>query len=321
MLSTAERSFRAAAFVEGREDRSIVSDIDTITQNRTLKRLAEQAREKAVVGGWESAVVINQEILKHAPQDSAAANRLGKALDQLGRVEEAIEAYKSAIEMDPGNMIAQRNVERLELLRDREPEPAKKNGDKKAIRASVFIEETGKTYVTELVRPTATDALARLSPASEVQLRDEADGFAVYDQFDNKLGMLEPLVSRTLKKLVEAGNQYEAFVVALSGRTVRIIIREVYRDPGVPAHLALPAQAKLPAPRPYIRDQRTPDDLPDVLYYDDDEPEDDEDDETEDTASVGEGEDSEDDDDAVEPEEVIGETSDEEDDDTPIVRS
>ena len=300
-----------------------MADIHTITQNKTLKNLAEQARQKAVDGDWEEAATINQEILKHAPQDSSAANRLGKALDQLGRIEEAIEAYSSAYEMDPGNIIAQRNMERLEQLRDREPPPAVKTDGAKAIRASVFIEETGKTYVTELVRPAIGDALARLAPASQVDLRDESNGFAVYDQFGNKLGMLEPLVSRTLRKLVEAGNQYEAFVVALSGRTVRIIIREVYRDPNVPAHLALPAQAKLPAPRPYVRDQRTPDDLPDVLYYDEDEGDDDEDDEEEAGTTI-DPEDVDDDDteeDSLEPEEVVGETADDEDEDPPIVRS
>lgn len=298
-----------------------MSDIDTITQNRTLKRLAEQAREKAVVGDWETAVAINQEILKHAPQDSSAANRLGKALDQLGRIEQAIEAYRSASEMDPGNMIALRNVERLELLRDREPPAAVMTNGKKAIRASVFIEETGKTYVTELVRPTTGDSLARLSPASRVDLRNESDGFAVYDQFDNRIGMLEPLVSRNLRNLVEAGNEYEAFVVALSGRTVRIIIRETYRDPDVDSHLALPAQAKLPAPRPYVRDQRTPDDLPGVLYYDEDEPDDDEDDDAEAAIDPDEAADDADDDDSHETEEVVGESTDDDDDDPPIVRS
>ncbi|MEX2425533.1 MAG: hypothetical protein WD401_02105 [Thermomicrobiaceae bacterium] len=297
-----------------------MSDIDTITQNRTLKRLAEQARIKAVDGSWEEAVAINREILKHAQQDSSAANRLGKALDQLGRIEAAIEAYKSAAEMDPGNIIAHRNVERLELLRDREPPPAVNGNRSKAIRAAVFIEETGKTYVTELVRPTIGDPLARLSPASQVELRNESDGFSVYDQFDNRLGVLEPLVSRTLKKLVDAGNEYEAFVVALSGRTVRIIIREVYRDPDIAAHLALPAQAKLPAPRPYVRDQRTPDDLPGVLYYDEDYPDEDEDDDTDDNTGADETGD-DDTDDSMEPEEVVGETTDEDEDDTPIVRS
>jgi hypothetical protein len=297
-----------------------VSDIDTITQNRTLKNLAERARQLAVAGEWESAAATNQEILKHAQQDSSAANRLGKALDQLGRIEEAIESYKSAAEMDPGNIIAQRNVERLELLRDREPPPAVTTHGTKAIRASVFIEETGKTYVTELVRPTTGDSLARLSPASQVQLKDESDGFAVYDQFDNKLGMLEPLVSRTLRKLVQAGNEYEAFVVALSGRTVRIIIRETYRDPNVAAHLALPAQAKLPAPRPYIRDQRKPDDLPDALYFDDDDTDDDDED-SEDAVDPDDVSEDSDDDDDLASEEVVGESSDEDEDDTPIVRS
>jgi hypothetical protein len=298
-----------------------LSDIDTITQNRTLKRLAEQARERAVIGAWEDAVIINQEILKHASQDSSAANRLGKALDQLGRIEEAIEAYRAAAEMDPGNIIAQRNIERLEMLKDREPPPIVTNDSSKAIRASVFIEETGKTYVTELVRPATGDALARLSPATQVELRIDADVFAIYDQFGNRLGMLEPLVSRTLKKLVEAGNVYEAYVVALSGRTVRIIIREVYRDPGLPLHLALPAQAKLPAPRPYIRDQRKPDDLPDSLYYDD-EDSDDDDDDSGDSDETTDDEDADDDsDDDLETEEVVGEATDEDEDDTPIVRS
>jgi hypothetical protein len=298
-----------------------VADVNTITQSRTLKHLAEQARLRAVAGQWDEAITINQEILKHAPQDSAAANRLGKALDQLGRIEEAIEAYQSAAEMDPGNIIARRNVERLELLGDREPQPARKREGSKAIKASVFIEETGKTYVTELVRPATGDVLARLSPASQVELRDEANGIAVYDQFDNRLGSLEPLASRTLRKLIEAGNAYEGFVVALSGRTVRIIIREVYRDPDVAAHLALPAQAKLPAPRPYIRDQQTPDDLPSSLYYDDDEVDDDDDDENEDAVDPDDAENGDDQDDDLEPEEVIGESNDEDEDDTPIVRS
>lgn len=295
-----------------------MADVETITQNRTLKKLGEHARELAVAGRWEEAVTVNQEVLKHSPQDSQAANRLGKALDQLGRIEEAIEAYKSADEMDPGNVIAQRNVERLELLRDREPPRASNGGQSKAIRASVFIEETGKTYVTELVRPIVGDAMARLSPASPLDLRVEDDTIAVYDRLENRLGTLEPIVSRTLKQLLDAGNQYEAYVVALSGRTVRIIIREVYRHPDVPSHLALPAQAKLPAPRPYIRDQGTPDDLATELYFEDDEPEDEE---SEEGTESDESADEEEPEGPDEPEEVIGETSDEDEDDTPIVRS
>jgi tetratricopeptide (TPR) repeat protein len=298
-----------------------VSDIDTITQNRTLKRLAERARELAVAGDWEYSVKANQEILKHSPQDSAAANRLGKALDQLGRIEEAIEAYRSAAEMDPGNIIAQRNVERLELLRDKEPPPATNGKQGKAIRANVFIEETGKTYVTELVRPNSGDALARLSPASEVELRTEEETIAAFDHFGNRLGVLEPIVSRTLRQLIEAGNRYEAYVVALSGRTVRIIIREVYRHPDVPAHLSLPAQAKMPAPRPYIRDSRAPHELGGDLYYDDEDgDDDDEGDEDSSDSDVVDIDDEEDEDD-IEPEEVVGEDTDDDEDDTPIVRS
>lgn len=281
-------------------------------QNRTLKRLAERARELAVAGEWEATVEINKEILKHLPQNVSASNRLGKALDQLGRIDEAIGAYQHSIEIDSSNVIAQRNILRLEQLRDREPLPAGEGKKGPSIRADVFVEETGKTYVTELIRSRNNDALTRLSPASEIDLRAEGELVAAYDQFGNILGFLEPRISRRVRMLIEAGNQYQGFVVALSGRTVRIIVRETYRHPDVPLHKALPPQAKMPAPRPYIRDTAAVRDLDSDLYLDDDD-----DDDDEDLDAVGD-----DDDDAgdLDADDVVGETPDEEEDDTPIVR-
>jgi hypothetical protein len=295
-----------------------LSTFSTAPQNRTIKRMAERAREAAVAGEWDAAVQINREILKHVPQDASASNRLGKALDQLGRIDEAIEAYQASMEIDATNVIANRNIQRLEQLRDREPAPAAEGKSGPAIRASVFIEESGKTYVTELVRSRNNDALTRLSPASEIELRPEGDLVAAHDQFGNKLGYLEPRISRRVRELIEAGNQYRGFVIALSGRTVRIIVREVYRHPDVPLHMALPPQAKMPAPRPYIRDTAATRDLDPDLYLDDeDEPDDDAED---DEIDAGGGDQEEDGDDDLDAEEVVGEETEDEEDDTPIVR-
>jgi hypothetical protein len=296
-----------------------LSTFSTAPQNRTIKRMAERAREAAVAGDWEGAVEINQEILKHVPQDASASNRLGKALDQLGRIDEAIEAYQASMEIDASNVIAQRNIQRLEQLRDREPPPAAEGKSGPAIRASVFIEETGKTYVTELVRSRNNDALTRLSPASEIELRPEGDLVAAFDQFGNKLGYLEPRISRRVRELIEAGNQYQGFVIALSGRTVRIIVREVYRHPDVPLHMALPPQAKMPAPRPYIRDTAATRDLDPDLYLDD-EDETDEDVEDDDLDGAGDDQEEDDTDDDLDAEEVVGAETGDEEDDTPIVR-
>jgi hypothetical protein len=295
-----------------------VSTFSAAPQSRTLKRLAERARELAVAGEWSDAAEVNREILKHLPQDVSASNRLGKALDQLGRIDEAIEAYQHSVEIDASNIIAQRNIQRLEQLRDREPPPADEGRKGPAIRADVFVEETGKTYVTELIRSRNNDALTRVAPASEVALRPDGEFIAAIDQFGNVLGYLEPRISRRVRQLIEAGNQYQGYVVALSGRTVRIIVREVYRHPEVPLHMALPPQAKMPAPRPYIRDSAASRDLDSDLYLeDDDDTDDDTDDDEIDTAG---DDDADDDGDLDEDDDVVGETPDEDEDDTPIVR-
>ncbi|MDI3339227.1 MAG: tetratricopeptide repeat protein [Sphaerobacter sp.] len=219
-------------------------------RSRTLRRQAEEARRAAVEGRWEDAVKLNRAILEHAPRDVDAHNRLGKALMELGRIAEAIQAYREALNLDPGNVIAQRNLERLEKAAPDGPPPQ----TPAAIQARVFIEEVGKTYVTDLVRPGPAAVRNRVTPADEVELRREGQTVHVYTMDGQRLGQLEPRIAMRLLTLLDAGNRYQAYVVAVNDDTVRIILRETYRDPNAPEHLAFPRQAKMPPPRPYIRD-------------------------------------------------------------------
>ena len=116
---------------------------------------ATPARRAAIAhatrGEWEEAVDTNRQLLELGP-DIDAYNRLGKALAELDRHAEALEAYEQALERDATNRIAQRNVERLRLVMAAD-KPDEKNGKGRTDKApaTLFIEEMGKTGRARLI--------------------------------------------------------------------------------------------------------------------------------------------------------------------------
>lgn len=278
----------------------------------SLRRQADEALRFAVQGEWEKAVEANRRILEVSSRDVDAFNRLGKALMELGRFPAALEAYQATIEIDPGNAIARRNLVRLEqatasaaaAVEAPPPAPA-------AVRARVFIEEVGKTYVTDLTRPATFEALSRIAPADEVELRPAGNQVEVFTVDGVLLGQLEPRIAQRLIRLLQMGNRYQAFVVALTGNTVRVILREVFRNPAVSEPASFPRQAKIAAPRPYLRDTgRLAREMGQDLLLDSDDDDDDADDESEEPDTLDEETDEE--------EEFIDEPSAAEDEEPPI---
>ncbi|MCS7246207.1 MAG: tetratricopeptide repeat protein [Thermomicrobium sp.] len=222
-------------------------------ERRLLRRLTQAAKQAAFQGQWERAVELNRRITEVAPRDVAAWNRLGHAYAELGRVAEARAAYQRALEIEPANSIAQRNITRLEWLAGQStdgviPMPLGRS----APRPDVFMEEMGRTYVTDLLRPAAAFVLARLFPGQEVLLDFRDDAVFVVDADGTPLGQLEGRLARRVLRFAREGNQYRAYVVQLTGDTLRIILREVYRA----AHLvnvpSFPPQPKIAPPRPYL---------------------------------------------------------------------
>jgi len=224
-------------------------------ERRLVRRLTTAAKQLALEGRWAEAVEVNRRIVELAPRDVAAHNRLGRALAELGQSAEAKQAYERALELDPSNQIAQRNVHRLEWLStvSADAGPGVRPGTGR-LRADVFVEEVGKTYVTDLLRPAAPAQLARIFPGAELGLRLLDQTVEVVDASGTRLGQLDRQLSERIIEASQLGNRYRVFVVALTGDTLRVILREVFRHP---AHLdrpSFPRQAKIAAPRPYLRE-------------------------------------------------------------------
>src|ERR1035438_3296482 len=68
-----------------------------------LEDLRTLAREAT---GDEESIAINRSILKQSPQDIVAMNRLGRAYQAIGWIDQAKRTFQQVIGIDPSNQIA-----------------------------------------------------------------------------------------------------------------------------------------------------------------------------------------------------------------------
>ncbi len=239
-----------------------LGEADTTTRQR--RQLGEAAIAHATRGEWESAVEANRQLLEFGP-DIDAYNRLGKALAELGRHDEALAAYEQALERDATNRIAQRNVERLRLLAQSGKSKSRGNGRPVKAPATVFIEEMGKTGRARLINLGAPRVLAPLSPGDSVTLVAEKDEL-VAKVGSATIGAVEPRIAGRLTKLMAGGNRYEAAITTIheAGGEVTIIIREVFTHPSNFGKVSFPTVGQVAGGvRPYMKGS--------ALRYDDEE--------------------------------------------------
>lgn len=195
-------------------------------QVQVRRRESERAVKLAMANRWEDAVAANRAILEVFPNDTDSYNRLGKALMELKRFPSARKAYKKALELDPSNQIAKKNLERISVL-------AKAGGEQKEgtrVDPSLFIEEMGKTALTTLERVN-DEGLVKLTAGDSVQLKRKKEELLVETTGGDTVGSVEPRLRSRILKLLEGGSEYAAAVTSLEGGACRIIIKETYRAP------------------------------------------------------------------------------------------
>jgi hypothetical protein len=229
------------------------------TKQATKRQIIETARQAALDGRWEDAIELNRALVERSPREAEAHNRLGRAFLALHRYGEATEAYSNALRADPANLIARRNLQRLELLRHRAPgaetaENAAGNGAPATVmpRTTVFIEEIGKTWVDELVNPAEREVLAEVFPDEQLRLEVDGDRLVVLRRDGRRLGEIEAKTAERVVELMAGGNRYEVYALGLSPQSLRVILREVFRDPAQATKVSFPRQI---TSRAYLRER------------------------------------------------------------------
>lgn len=206
-------------------------------QAKIRRQLTQEAIDLAMQGRWKEAVEVNREILESFPTDPDAHNRLGRALMELGRYQEARQAYQQSLELDPYNSIAKKNLSRLAPLGDQDATPQR---EPQRVIPQLFISETGRTGVVALEHPAPPQVLGRKAAGDEVFLRPHSQRLILEDSQGEYLGEVEARHAPRLIRLMEGGNLYTAAIASISDDQVRVVVRETYQHPDQAGRLSFP---------------------------------------------------------------------------------
>jgi tetratricopeptide (TPR) repeat protein len=230
--------------------------------------MSDHAVKLAISSRWDEAVAINRDILRLFGGEAEVYNRLGKALSEVGQIADAREAYRSALERDPANTIAKRNLDRLAAI----PDEAAARAAPSQLDTRLFVEETGKSTVAGLLALDANKS-GLLDAGDLVQLQVQGKSVNVVNMAGDYVGLVEPRIGLRLAKLMTTGNRYSAAIVS-SQPGLRVMIRETHQHPANVNVVSFP-QAKASDVRAYTRRGllRTADD---VEYGDEDDGEEEE---------------------------------------------
>jgi tetratricopeptide (TPR) repeat protein len=217
---------------------------------RLRRKASQEAIALAMQSRWQEAVNINQSIIELFPTDIDAYNRLGRAYMELGEFRKAMEAYSRAIQHDPHNPIAQRNLQRLSLLRDSKISVKE---ERREASPDLFIGEMGKAGVVSLQDLAPKEVLAKMAAGNQVYLKVRGRQLAIENESGDYLGLVEPPHGFRLAKLMEGGNKYAAAIVNIDNSNARVIIRETFQHPSQVGRLSFPVKA-VEGFQPHVKD-------------------------------------------------------------------
>ncbi len=188
-----------------------------------MKATSTQAIQTALTGDWQKALQLNKSILEEDPKNVEALNRMALAYTVLGKSKSARNTYQKVLEIDPLNSIALKNLKKIKTDSGREPN----NGAPIQVN-NIFLEETGKTKVIELINLAQAEILLTLRTGQSVDL--SVKRLKIFISGGEKyIGVLPDDIGKRLIKFIKGGNKYEAFVKSASHQSVTVFIRELKR--------------------------------------------------------------------------------------------
>ncbi len=202
-------------------------------------------------GKWQEAVEANKSLIdNYGAGDVDAYNRLGRAYLEIGDYDQARQSYSKSLELDQYNVIARKNLNRLQRLGGAAVAVAESPN---RVEPNNFLEETGKAGVVSLYHLGAEPVIASLVAGDRVQLKIEGKKLLIQSSRGEYIGLVEPKHAYRLIRLMSGGNRYSANIISSEG-TVTAIIRETFQDQSQAGHVSFPPRS-FERVRPYVNDR------------------------------------------------------------------
>jgi Tetratricopeptide repeat len=208
-------------------------------QSRLRRQNSREAIALALKGQWREAIAVNKSIIEIFANDVEALNRLGRAYMELGEYAEAEASYRRTLEIDSYNAIAQKNLQRLALLKKSK---SSQQTVPQKLEPQVFIEEIGKAGVVQLINLARPNVLAQVVAGDVVNLKVDGNNLVVETPQHKFLGHVEAKHGQRLIRLIKGGNKYSAAIVSSTDRSVSVIIRETFQHPNQAGQLSFPTR-------------------------------------------------------------------------------
>lgn len=200
----------------------------------SLELLKTFAIEAAIACDWQEAAKINQKIINSDEQDVEALNRLARAQACCHQVTKSLKTYKKVLEIDPYNIIARKNFEKLSKL-EKVNGSSKTNGHTQQMTngqklSDIFLFEPGKTKIVNLLNLAPPFILALLNCGDKVEFLLKKHGICISDADGTYLGALPDDLAHKLLSYIQGGNKYEVYVKYATTKNLTVFIREVERS-------------------------------------------------------------------------------------------
>lgn len=207
------------------------------------QNLAQAAILAALASRWQEAVKLNKKIINLEKDNIEALNRLARAHYFLGEVTRAQKYYRKVLELDPYNIIAIKNLEKLAKstrgangstrVASNGHAPVA-NGKLRAGNAlnlsQIFLYEPGKTRLVYLLNLAPPSTLVSLSCGEQVYLNPKNHAITILSSAGIYLGAFPDDLAHRLISLIAQGYKYETYVKCTTIKMLAIFVKEVERS-------------------------------------------------------------------------------------------
>ncbi len=201
-----------------------------------IEKLTQLAIDAATASNWEEAAKINKKIINLSAGDTEALNRLARAQTCAGDVKKAEKTYKKVLSLDPYNLIAKRNLEKITKITPLNDSNGHTDGNGHINRIGVasqnfhnFLYEPGKTKIINLLNLAQPSDLAILDCGQKLELNLKKHGISIADAEGTYLGALPDDLAHKLLAYIAGGNKYEVYVKYATTKSLTVFILEAER--------------------------------------------------------------------------------------------
>lgn len=204
-----------------------------------MHNLQEKAINAALKGDFKKAIQLNLIMIKNNPQDLDACLRLGFAYLQMSDFKKARVYYQKALKIQKTNLIAQTNLEKINILEKR----GKTRQDKITILSfdpNLFLNVAGKTKVVTLINLGNINILAKLKIGQRIYLKIKKRRVEIRNENNEYIGALPDDISKRLIFFIEAKSIYRAYIKEALKNQVDVFLKEEKKGKKVATYASFP---------------------------------------------------------------------------------